>query len=266
MIHARLKRRLSEYLDGALEGRTKRRVERHLERCAECRGELAELRGTVLLLRSLAADEEPSEFLATRVLARIEAGDAAPRWADRVRAALAGLAAGAWTPALGAAAVVFVVAAALDLHVEVTLPGAQPAPSLATAARRATPPPPVSFDEPIQLVSAPTTPVRSARRFDPVVLEEVAGVQRACSARPHDAECQGFRNKLVAVALADPRGFVREIESVPMESRERVLAAVSWEAARTGHAQRVLYGLRRVDDPRAVGIVVRFQRTIASRE
>ncbi len=266
MIHAWLKRRLSEYLDGALEGRAKRRLERHLERCAECRSELAELRGTVLLLRTLAAEEEPSEFLATRVIARIEAGDAAPNLADRLRATLGVLASGAWTPALGAAAVVVVVAAVLDLRVEVTLPGAQPLPSLASAARPPSPPPPVSFDEPIQLVSSPSVPVRSARRFDPVVLEEVSGVHRACSARPHDSECQSFRNKLVAVALADPRGFVREIEAVPPESRDRVLAAVSWEAARTGHAQRVLYGLRRVDDPRAVGIVVRFQRTIASRE
>jgi hypothetical protein len=266
MMHARRKRQLSEYLDGALDGRARVRVEQHLERCAECRSELAELRGTVLLLRSLAAEEEPSEFLATRVIARIEAGDAAPTWADRARAGLATLASGAWTPALGAAAVVFVVAAALDLRIEVTLPGAQPQPSFAAVARPAAPPPPVSFDEPIQLVASPSMPVRSARRFDPVVLEEVSGVQRACSARPHDSECQSFRNKLVAVAIADPRGFVREIESVPPESRDRVLAAVSSEAARTGHAQRVIYGLRRVDDPRAVGIVVRFQRTIASRE
>jgi len=268
VTHARLKRRLSEYLDGGLAGRAKARMAQHLEHCAECRNELAELRGTVLLLRSLPAEEEAPEFLATRVIARIEAGDAAPTWVDRARAALATAMSGAWTPALGAAALVFAVAAALDLRIEVTLPGGQPpTPAdsrVAAAPRPQVSPQSVSLKEPIRLVSS--APLRSNRRFDPVVFEEVSGVHRACAARPHDAECQTFRNKLVAVALADPRGFVREIESVPPESRERVLTAVSLEAARTGHAQRVIHGLRRVEDPRAVGIVVSFQRTIASRE
>jgi hypothetical protein len=219
----------------------------------------------VLLLRSLPAADEGDEFLATRVIARIEAGDAEPTPGDRVRNALSTLASGAWTPALGAVAVLFVVASALRVQVDVTLPWS-PAP-LARAAQPAVPPQfatqPISLHHEIRLVPAP---VRSRRRFDPLVLEEVSGVHRACAARPHDTECQTFRNKLVELALANPPDFVTEIESIPLESRDRVLAAVSVEAARTGHTQRVIRGLRGVSDPRAFGIVAQFQRTIASRE
>lgn len=264
MMHSQLQQRLSEYLDGTLTARARARVEEHLGCCQECRNELAELRGTVRLLRSLPPVEDADEFLATRVLARIEAGDAAPTWRDRGRYALASALSSAWTPALGAAAALFIVATALRVQIDIKLPGS-PAP--ATAAVLGGNPQlaaqPVSLAGEIHLVQ---TPVHSRRRFDPVVLEEVSGVHRACSARPHDVECQSFRNKLVELALANPPRFLREIEMVPLESRDRVLSEVSLEAARTGHAQRVIYGLRRVDDPRAFGIVVHFQRTIASRE
>jgi anti-sigma factor RsiW len=101
-MHWRHRRRLSAYLDGALSGRTKARTERHLGRCGACRTELAELRGTVSLLQTLAAEEDAPEYLATRVLARIEAGDAAPRWRDRARDAAAALLSGPWAPALSA--------------------------------------------------------------------------------------------------------------------------------------------------------------------
>jgi hypothetical protein len=264
-MHFWYRRRLSEYLDGALAGRSRARLDRHLERCQECRSELTELRGTVLLLRTLATEPEPPEFLATRVLARIEAGDAAPGWADRVRVAAGTLLSGAWAPAFSAVAVLFVVATALRVQVDVRLPWTAPAAPVALAP--ATPQPQVLQVGPLtQEIRLVETPVRSRRRFDPIVLEEVSGVHRACAASPHDAECQGFRNNLVNLALADPRHFVREIESVPLESRDRVLSAVSLEAARTGHAQRVIRGLRAVDDPRVFGMLVRFQRTIASRE
>jgi Putative zinc-finger len=266
VIHAWHRRRLSEYLDGALAGPAKARLERHLERCEECRSELAELRGTVLLLRTLAAEEEEDEFLATRVLARIAAGDAAPGWADRARDALAMLLSGAWAPALSAVAVLFVVATVLRVQVDIRLPSSA-APAAPLAATPVGPQPEVASIGPLtQEIRLVQTPVRSRRRFDPVVLEEVSGVHRACAASPHDAECQGFRNNLVNLALGDPSDFVREIESFPPESRDRVLSAVFLETARTGHTQRVIRGLRSVEDPRVFGIVVRFQRTIASRE
>jgi hypothetical protein len=260
------KRRLSGYLDGALAARAKARLDRHLEGCEECRTELAELRGTVLLLRTLALEEDEDEFLPTRVLARIAAGDAAPAWADRARDAVSALLSGAWAPAISAVAVLFVVATMLRVQVDIRLPSS-PAPAAPPTATPVSPPLEVASAGPLtQEIRLVQTPVHSRRRFDPVVLEIVSGVHRACAASPHDAECQGFRNNLVNLALGDPPDFVREIESFPPESRDRVLRAVSLEAARTGHSQRVIRGLRSVDDPRVFGIVVHFQRTIASRE
>ena len=271
MMHALYRRRLSAYLDGALTGRALRGVERHLRRCDACRGELAELRGTVALLKSLATnDPEPSEFLATRVLARIEAGEAAPSAWDRARETARGLLAGPWAPALSAVAVLFVVATALRVQIQVRIPEAE-AP-LPTANAPAAPAPTLEVSHAPGLALAPLPPEGRRRfepvtlGFEPVVLEQASGVQRACAASPHDADCAAFRNKLVNLALGDPPDFVREIESFPLESQDRVLHAVSREAERTGHAQRVIRGLRGVDDPRAYGIVIRFQRTIASRE
>ncbi len=264
-MHARTKRLLSEYLDGGLEGRAKARLERHLERCPECRNELVELRGTVSLLRTLATEVEAPEYLATRVLARVEAGETAPSGWERVGDAARALLSGPWAPALSAVAVLFVVATALRIEIDVRLPSTQPAPESAAPSPAAAPEPVAveALTREIRLVQAP---VQSRRRFDPVVLEEVSGVDRGCAASPHDAECQAFRNKLVALALGSPPDFVREIESFPRESRDRVLSAVSLEAARTGHAQRVIRGLSRVEDPRAYGIVLRFERSVASRE
>jgi hypothetical protein len=263
-MHARLKRRLSEYLDGALEGPAKERIARHLERCAQCRAELAELRGTVLLLRTLATEEEAPEYLATRVLARLEAGEATPSWAERARDAALTLLAGPWAPAFISVIVLFVVASVLRVQIDIHLPENAP-PNSAPQAREAAPQEAVSARTLTREIRLVKTPVQSRRRFDPA-LEQVSGLHRACAASPHDAECQSFRNNLVNLALGDPPDFVREMESFPPESRDRVLTAISLEAARTGHAQRVLRGLRSVDDPRAFGIVLRFQRTIASRE
>jgi hypothetical protein len=275
-MHARYERRLSEYLDGALTGRAKAKLEGHLERCAECRRTLSELRGTLQLLRSLPEEEAP-EFLATRVLARIEAGEAAPTWSDRLRSFVATAMSGSWAPAFGAVALLFVVASLLQVRIVFTLPewlvGAPPAevasaaaPALADASPRFSLPEELKLEGPAFPRSAPTTPVGDRRRFDPVALEEVSGVHRACAASPHDAECREFRATLVETALANPQRFVREIDTVPLESRDRVIHAVSQEAARSGQFETVIYRLRRVDDPRAVGIIVRFQRTVASRE
>jgi hypothetical protein len=157
--------------------------------------------------------------------------------------------------------VLFVVATLLRVEIDVRLPGTNgDAPRQVAASAPA--PQPAAAPE-LELAPIPT---QSRRRFEPVVLEQASGVQRACAASPHDADCAGFRNKLVNLALGAPPEFVREIESFPPESRDRVLSALSLEAARTGHTQRVIRRLRGVEDPRVVGIVIRFQRTVASRE
>jgi len=259
VIHAWLRRQLSAHLDGGLHGRARQRIEAHLARCEACRSELAELRGTVALLRSL-GPVEPPEFFATRVVARVESGEAAPTLRDRLHDAVAAVLSSSWAPAVGASALLVVTAFALRVQVNITLPGDA----------QAGPPPIASADEPqlpltreIRLVN---TPVSSSRRFDPIVLDEASGAQRACAARPHDVECQAYCRKLVDLALANPPSFVRVVEGVPLESQDRLISAVSQEALRAGHAERVIYQLRSVADPRAVGIVVHFQRTIASRE
>jgi hypothetical protein len=262
-MHAWHRRKLSAHVDGALTGAARRRMEAHLAHCEACREELAELRDAVSLLRSL-GPIEPPEFFATRVVARIEAGDAAPTFGDRLHDAARAVLASSWAPALGATALLVVAAVALRVQVHITMPGEPPI----VAARSASalvplPEPMASFSREITLVP---TPVQSSRRFDPIVLDEASGAQRACAARPSDPECQGFRQKLVDLALANPPRFLRAVERVPVESQDRLIHAVSQEAVRAGHAERVIYRLRSVDDPRAVGIVVHFQRTIAARE
>ncbi|HEU4431403.1 MAG TPA: hypothetical protein VFT98_21765, partial [Myxococcota bacterium] len=200
----------------------------------------------------------------TRVVARIEAGEAAPTFGDQLRDAAHAVLTSSWAPALGATALLVVAAVALRVQVNITMPGESPVAVARTPdASLATQTAAVPFTREIRLVP---TPVQSSRRFDPIVLDEASGAQRACAARPSDPECQGFRQKLVDLALANPPRFLRAVERVPVESQDRLIHAVSQEAMRAGHAERVIYRLRSVDDPRAVGIVVHFQRTIASRE
>jgi hypothetical protein len=262
VIHAWHKRRLSAHLDGALHGPARRRLEAHLAECEECRNELAELRGTVALLRSLGPVEAP-EFLATRVIARIEAGEAAPTFGDRLRDAAHAVLTSSWAPALGATALLVVAAVALRVQVNITMPGERPLAAAQPPAGTVVASAPAQFTREIQLVP---TPVQSSRRFDPIVLDEASGAQRACAARPTDPECQAFRQKLVDLALANPPRFLRAVERVPVESQDRLIHAVSQEALRAGHAERVIVRLRSLDDPRAVGIVGHFQRTMAARE
>ncbi|MBM4381851.1 MAG: zf-HC2 domain-containing protein [Deltaproteobacteria bacterium] len=272
MMHWRARRRLSEYLDGSLSERAQRAVAIHLDACAQCRRELAELRATVQLLRSLPELEEPA-FLATRIEARIEAGEAAPTWRDRVRDLADAALASNWMPAASAVAALFVVATALQVQVNIQLPWAAAPPQVPQAPAAAPAPfsAPSFSPPPVTLVSRAevppgATPVRERRRFDHFVLQDASGVWRACAARPRDAECRSFRRQLVDLALEDPPVFVNEVAAFPPASQERVLSAISMEAARAGHAERVVVRLRGLRDPRVEGIVVRLERPAPSRE
>lgn len=109
MNHSRAVDLLSAYLERDLGDAERADLEAHLADCTTCRAELADLRGAIDLLRRL-PDPEPPAFLATRVMARIAAGETrtAPwrRWlepfgAPWVAAPLA---------AAGAALLVFAVA------------------------------------------------------------------------------------------------------------------------------------------------------------
>ena len=272
-MHWRARRRLSEHLDGTLPERAQRAVAAHLEACARCRGELAELRATVQLLRSLPEVEEPA-FLATRIEARIEAGEAAPSWRDRARDLLDTALASNWMPAASAVTLLFLVALALRVQLVIQLPWDAPQAQVAQATPAALPQPfskPAFSPPPVTLASraevpAATTPVRERRRFEHFVLQDASGVWRACAARPRDVECRSFRRQLVDLALQNPPQFVNEVAAFPPASQDRVLSAISMEAARAGHAERVVVRLRGLRDPRAEGIVVRFERPAASRE
>jgi anti-sigma factor RsiW len=62
--------RLSPWLEGDLDAGSRRSIDGHLEACADCRGELAVLRGTVQQLHSLRACDT-SPHLAQRVAAAV---------------------------------------------------------------------------------------------------------------------------------------------------------------------------------------------------
>ena len=85
MKHARIRARLSEYLDRKLSPEQRSRVDAHLAACAACAAELHELERTVHLLHRL-PDPEPPPYLAQAVMARLEAGEGQPELlAQRLR-------------------------------------------------------------------------------------------------------------------------------------------------------------------------------------
>jgi anti-sigma factor RsiW len=78
--HSKVQDLLSAYLEHDLGASEHAAVEAHLATCATCAADVEGLRDTVALLRGL-PDPEPPPFLATRVMARIAAGEArVPAW------------------------------------------------------------------------------------------------------------------------------------------------------------------------------------------
>ena len=80
MNHSRAHDLLSAYLEHDLGEAERAQMDAHLSACTSCARDLDELRGAIDLLRRL-PDPEPPSFLATRVMARIAAGEArTPLW------------------------------------------------------------------------------------------------------------------------------------------------------------------------------------------
>jgi len=78
--HERAQDRLSAYLDHDLGAAERAALDAHLAACPHCAADLEDLRDAVDLLRRL-PDPEPPAFLATRVMARIAAGETrVPSW------------------------------------------------------------------------------------------------------------------------------------------------------------------------------------------
>jgi hypothetical protein len=268
MIHGLARRRLSAYLDGSESARARARVERHLASCERCRGELAELRGTVALLRSLAVDDDPPAGFADRVLERVSGRDAVPSYVERLRGFLAQPLSRSWAPALASVTLLVVAAALLRVEVDVSLPFSGQGERTSIAAARApfrSAPAPATDLGPLAPVSR-SAPLATRRRFDPIALWHASGLRRACLASPNDALCHRYHQEMVSLALEDTPAFIDEVASVPSAPREHLLRVLSSEAVRSGSAARIVSQLRSVRDPRAVGIVVRFERSVPSRD
>jgi len=81
-MHAVVKESLEEYLSGLLAPAACRRIETHLHDCAACRAEAGSFADVSRLFGALRNEAyEPAPGFYNRVVARIEAGNAAPSFA-----------------------------------------------------------------------------------------------------------------------------------------------------------------------------------------
>jgi hypothetical protein len=244
---------LSEYLDGTLSRRAAARVETHVESCAACRSELAELRRTRELLRSLRGRDEAPD-LAGAVLARIRAGEAAPSAFERVRAAASRLL-GSWGAPLATAAVGLAVLALVPrIEIEVRIPGgAEPAPEAAPRAEASAP-----------ALRREATPPVFALRVNEGLRRDLEApapfpMPLACLDHPSFEACRDESQSLMDFAQREPAAFVERVEAVPSTQRERLIGVLSRHAAESGAAASVAARLRETGDPRARRLAQRFE-------
>jgi anti-sigma factor RsiW len=180
---------LSAYLEHDLGDDERAEMDAHLGSCSSCVQGLAELRAAVDLLRRM-PDPEPPPFHATRVMARIAAGEArSPLWRR-------------WLEQLGAplvAAPVAAAAAALAVFTFST-PPSETALVVASAAPEASPGPPIVVRQVGTLASAQL--VVPLPRPDPGL---IARYLRGAS-HPHSMALAGhFDDPVRAVAYQSPR-------------------------------------------------------------
>lgn len=187
MNHTRAQGLLSAHLEHDLGEAERAELETHLAACPDCAADLADLRRAVDLLRRL-PDPEPPPFLATRVMARIAAGEArVPTWRR-------------WVEQLGAplvAAPLAAAAAALAVFVLASPPAVAPvvvASSPAASDAEASPKIPTMVP---RIVGPKAPALVVARRPDPRV---IAGILRGAS-HPHSlALAAHFDDPVRAVA------------------------------------------------------------------
>lgn len=249
-----VRRRLSEYLEGDLSERDEARLRAHLDACAECGAELRALQRAVRRLRELGAAGPPGD-VAGAVMARLRAGEGRP---PRLRlAGLLGQRGRSWVAPL---AVATGVAAIVGLGGLDAMSGAP------DGLRNALVPPVVA-----------ATRVPALRTPRPVALEVAPGrtaslppiascLERRVPAGDAAADaCAHWYSWFVAMALEDTRGFLQEVERLPVNAREPWLGRVSEFARRSGSAPLVGQQLRTSRDPRASRIAARFDRGAAVR-
>jgi hypothetical protein len=83
--HADVRTHMAGYLEGDLPIAERALFDAHLDECEICALEIAEMRATISLLRSVPEPEVPVD-LTNQVLRRIRAGDGRQTWLDHVRA------------------------------------------------------------------------------------------------------------------------------------------------------------------------------------
>lgn len=82
MNHSDIQSRMASYLDGELALDARALFDAHLDRCDACSRELAEMRDTIRLLRTLPNPEPPAD-LVNSVMRRIAEGEGQPDWLSR---------------------------------------------------------------------------------------------------------------------------------------------------------------------------------------
>jgi anti-sigma factor RsiW len=251
-----VRRRLSDYLEGDLSERDEARLRTHLDACAECGAELRALQRAVRGLRDLGSVEPPGD-LAASVMARLRAGEGRP---PRLRLArLFGPSAFSWVAPLAVATGIGAIAWLGGLDAMDGAPGGLRNPLV---------PPVVAAARVPALRTAGTRPVvhGSAPAGAAASLPSIAScLDRGVPASDAADDCAHWYSWFVAMALEDTRGFLQEVERLPVKAREPWLRRVSEFARRSGSAPLVGQQLRTSRDPRATRIATRFDRGHAVR-
>jgi hypothetical protein len=81
--HSDIQSRMADYLDGELPLDSRALFDAHLDQCSPCSTELAEMRDTIRMLRTLPYPEPPESFVAD-VMKRIDEGEGQADWFGRL--------------------------------------------------------------------------------------------------------------------------------------------------------------------------------------
>lgn len=245
MRHTEVRERLSEYLEREMSIEQRALIDAHLDECDACHGELESLRRTVESLQALSEIDEPAS-IASRVMVRIEAGEARPTLLSRLLGTL-----DAWTQPGRIVAVVAVASAAAAMAI--LRPELLPETLFGRAET-----PIVAYGE-SRLVQIPFGAVTA-----PAGVRRLLGASRAPAALADDetpAAPQFAPLPVVQAAIREPRALLElawRIRSV--EERERWVHEQARLAQRLGIAHQVAQRLREVPEPAANDIRGPFEQ------
>lgn len=252
MTHARVRGRLSAYLEAELTARDAQAMEAHLIECALCAAELRALRRAVELLRGLPMPESPPD-LGAAVLARLHAGEGAPEHGiagrlPRLRSPLLRVAPLALAAGLGTLGI-FSLLGGSRLSIE-------PVERLDGASRSANPERrSVRHAEAahMSVVARRAAPRRAAVAPFPLCVE------RAREGEAPAAACAVWDAWLISMAIEDAPRFSREVSGLAPTHQYRVMRRLTDFAMRSGSAPLVSERLRRTRDPGAARMAIGFE-------